>query len=317
MIHSMTLLGWLMRLIIRQFWHCCRLRFLGKCDDQGLGPRGWPFSCLPGLVAAFRKSGDYVLSTCLDLFRWDVVNPSWLPFLQWLYCSLHWWISIGLAIVQCNAVFWSLIQYLSFFSFPERSWIVIAFLCFTVFMSFTSWYALLVCCSAPDCVQSYYIILLSSFLLPFSFTSWCSVYFLVFLRSVRFEFFVSHFSPFIAQIKNLCSDPGFFLLMMFAKDLTGCFSYCCVQGGDHCIMSAQLMFRRSKHTQGYKRASFLTEHHKTVNKSSRIFSLPRASKHTNIKYEMKMKMLFFSSSSSSSPLLFRKRVMEWQLGDGA
>ena len=43
------------------------------------------------------------------------------------------------------------------------------------------------------------------------------------------------FSPFVTQIKNFCSDPGFFLLMMFAKDLTGCFSYCCVEGGDHCI----------------------------------------------------------------------------------
>ena len=27
----------------------------------------------------------------------------------------------------------------------------------------------------------------------------------------------------------------FFLLMMFAKDLTGCFSHCCVEGGDHWI----------------------------------------------------------------------------------
>ena len=30
--------------------------------------------------------------------------------------------------------------------------------------------------------------------------------------------------------------PGFFfLLTMFAKDLTGCFSHCCVEGGDHWI----------------------------------------------------------------------------------
>ena len=58
---------------------------------------------------------DYILSTCLDQFCWDVVGSSWLPFLQLLYCSLHfswkhglvilyvclqtvqyWWISIGL-----------------------------------------------------------------------------------------------------------------------------------------------------------------------------------------------------------------------------
>ena len=30
MIFSMILLGWLMRLIVRQFWHCCRLPFLGS-----------------------------------------------------------------------------------------------------------------------------------------------------------------------------------------------------------------------------------------------------------------------------------------------
>ena len=29
-IFSITLLGWLMRLIVRQFWHCCRLPFLGS-----------------------------------------------------------------------------------------------------------------------------------------------------------------------------------------------------------------------------------------------------------------------------------------------
>ena len=28
---------------------------------------------------------------------------------------------------------------------------------------------------------------------------------------------------------------GCFLLTMFAMDLTGCFSHCCVKGGDHCI----------------------------------------------------------------------------------
>ena len=30
MIFSMTLLEWLMRLIVRNFWHCCRLPFLGS-----------------------------------------------------------------------------------------------------------------------------------------------------------------------------------------------------------------------------------------------------------------------------------------------
>ena len=79
-------------------------------------------------------SSDDVLSACLDQVCWDVVNSSWLPFLQWLYCSLHffakdgvvilcvglriaqyWWISIGLVTVQLRGVFCPSVQYLSFF----------------------------------------------------------------------------------------------------------------------------------------------------------------------------------------------------------
>ena len=60
------------------------------------------------------------------------------------------------------------------------------------------------------------------------------IHFFVFFRSFRLIFFLSQFSPFVAQIKNLCSDTGFvFLLTMFAKNLTGCFSHCCIEGGDH------------------------------------------------------------------------------------
>ena len=46
--------------------------FLGKCDDYGLGPWGWPFSCLPNLAADCSESGDYIVSICLDQFPWDV-----------------------------------------------------------------------------------------------------------------------------------------------------------------------------------------------------------------------------------------------------
>ena len=53
-----------------------QVAFLGKCDDLGLGPWGWPFSCLPNLVADCRESGDYILSTSLDQFCWDVVDSS-------------------------------------------------------------------------------------------------------------------------------------------------------------------------------------------------------------------------------------------------
>ena len=50
--------------------------FLGKCDDSGLDPWGWPFSCLPDLVADCCESGDYILSTCLDPLCWGVVDSS-------------------------------------------------------------------------------------------------------------------------------------------------------------------------------------------------------------------------------------------------
>ena len=39
-----------------------QVAFPGKCDDQGLDPRGWPFACLSDFVADCHDSGDYVLS---------------------------------------------------------------------------------------------------------------------------------------------------------------------------------------------------------------------------------------------------------------
>ena len=66
-------------------------------------------------------------------------------------------------------VFCPTVQYLLFYceAFSERSWRVVAFPCFTVVKSFTSWYALLLR-SSSDFLQSRYNVLLSSFLLPFS-----------------------------------------------------------------------------------------------------------------------------------------------------
>ena len=47
-------------------------------------------------------------------------------------------------------------------------------------------------------------------------------------------FFLSSL-PIVAQTKNFCMDPGFILPAMFAKDLTDCFSHCCVEDGNHWI----------------------------------------------------------------------------------
>ena len=43
-----------------------QVAFLWKCDDQGLGPRGWPFSCLPDLVVDCCESSDYFFSTSFN-----------------------------------------------------------------------------------------------------------------------------------------------------------------------------------------------------------------------------------------------------------
>ena len=50
-----------------------QVAFIRKSDDYGLGPQGWPFSCLPDLAADCRET---VLSICLNQFCWDVVDSS-------------------------------------------------------------------------------------------------------------------------------------------------------------------------------------------------------------------------------------------------
>ena len=117
--------------------------------------------------------------------------------------------------------------------FPERSWTVVAFPCFTVVKSFTSWYALLLLfflrfssislhCSPIQFSLAFFMHLLMLLLtsLYFSDPSGSNLLFLSFLL-------LSHRSRISAVIQ------GFFLLTMFAKDLTGCFSHCCVEGGDY------------------------------------------------------------------------------------
>ena len=71
--------------------------------------------------------------------------------------------------------------------------------------------------------------------------SWCCCSLPCISQILHVQIVSSQFSPSVAQIKNFCSDPGFFLLTMFAKNLTGCFSHCCVEGGDRCIYVSSLL----------------------------------------------------------------------------
>ena len=92
--------------------------------------------------------------------------------------------------------------------FPERSWTVVAFPCFTVVKSFTSWYVLLLLFFLRFSSISQHCSPIQ-FSLAF-FVHLFKVHFLVFLRSFRLKSFLSQFSPFVAQIKNFCSDPVLF-----------------------------------------------------------------------------------------------------------
>ena len=117
--------------------------------------------------------------------------------------------------------------------FPERSWTRVAFPCFTVVKSFTSWFALLLLfflrfssislhCSPTQLNFAFF-----THLLVLLFTSLYSSDLSGSNRFFLSSLLLSHRSRISAVTQ------GFFLLTMFAKDLTGCFSHCCVEGGDH------------------------------------------------------------------------------------
>ena len=103
-----------------------------------------------------------------------------------------------------------------------NDWTVVAFPCFTVVKFFTSWYAFLLLFFLRFSSLAFF-----KHLLMLLFTS------LYFSASSGSNLFFLSSLLFVTQIKNFCSDPGFFLLTMFAKDLNGCFSHSCVEGGDH------------------------------------------------------------------------------------
>ena len=129
---------------------------------------------------------------------WGQPSTDGSPLALWLYSSVQY-------SVHRFSICRSSVRH-----FPERSWTVVAFPCFTMVKSFTSWYALLLLfflrfsSVSPHCSP-----------IQFSFAFFHApldvvVHFLVFLRSFRFKLFLSQFSSFVAQIKNFCIDPGFF-----------------------------------------------------------------------------------------------------------
>ena len=160
-----------------------------------------PFSSMPDLIADCRESGDYIPSTCLDQFCWDVFDSSRLPFLQWLYCNLHffakdgvvilcvclgtvqyWQMSVDLVIVQLSAVFCPSVQYLSFFC-EAFSWTILDSSSFPLFHSGQVFHELI----RPVTV------VLPQVFLPFPWTSWCCC-----SHAVRLWHFYWHFLEIVA-----------------------------------------------------------------------------------------------------------------------
>ena len=93
--------------------------------------------------------------------------------------------------------------------FPERCRTVAAFPCFTVNIFFHE-----LVCPLTVVLPKIFFRLTTLFAYPVFYCLFHAplavVVFLVFLRSFMFESFLSRSSPFVAQIKHLCSDPFFF-----------------------------------------------------------------------------------------------------------
>ena len=157
----------------------------------------------------------------------DFVNSSWFPFLQWLYCSLHffakdgvvilcvclgtvqyWWISIGLVIVKLSSVFCPSVHYLSFFC-EAFSWTILDSSSFFLFHSGQVFHELVYPLTVVPPQKLFSLITLFSypvffrlFHAPFD----VAVHFPVFLRSFKFyrsflsSLLLSHWSKFSAMI---------------------------------------------------------------------------------------------------------------------
>ena len=155
---------------------------------------------------------------------WGQFSTNGSPFALWLYSSEQY--SVHRFSISRSSVG----------HFPEQSLIVVAFPCFTVVKPFVSWYALLFLfflrfssislhCSP---IQFSFAYLMHVMVLLFT-----SLYFLD-LSGLNLFFLSSLLSWHRSRISAV-TQGFFFWQWLFAKDLTGCFSHCHVEGSDHCI----------------------------------------------------------------------------------
>ena len=159
-----------------------QVAILGKCDDQGLGPRGWPFSCLPDFFCRLSRVqwplllhllGPVLLGCCqlrlTSLSSMIILQPlllcegpsGWQGSKYQLLCEgwggrplclsgdssvlidLRWSCDCSAQPYSLHRISISRYSVGRFPDLPERSWIVVVSPSFTVVKSFTSWYALL------------------------------------------------------------------------------------------------------------------------------------------------------------------------------
>ena len=112
------------------------------------------FSDCTAASTSFRRMG---WSSFMSV--WGQSSNDGSPLVLWLHSS-----------VQCSVHRFSMSRS-SVRRFPQPSWTVVAFPCFTVVKSFKNWYTLLLLFFLRF-LQSHYTVLLSNFLLKFSCTSW-------------------------------------------------------------------------------------------------------------------------------------------------
>ena len=168
------------------------------------------------------------------------------------YC----WISADLVSVRFRAVLCPPVRYLVLCT--AFSWTVLGCISFLLFDSSLIFHQL-VCHLAVVLPQMFFsltaLFFYPVFLCLFHASLEVRVHSSVLLRSFRFDSFLSHFPPFLAQIKNICSDPCFFLFffiifwMVISKDLTGCFSHCCVEGWSSSSAASLFMMVRGANAQ--------------------------------------------------------------------
>ena len=116
-----------------------------------------------------------------------------------------------LALWLCSSEQYSVHQFSIYRSsvrnFPEQSRTVVAFPCFTVVKSLRCWYTLLLLFFprfSSISLHCSHVKFSFVFRITFCYSHPC----IEILKSFRFESVLSQFLFFVAQIQNICSDPG-------------------------------------------------------------------------------------------------------------